>query len=352
MKSNSNKLPYVNWPKLPVAMTRAFAVMGGEKVTDEEGKEMELPPTHLWDDNDLIECWKNAPYDLPAQNLVPMIFNHGYAGQAHSYSGLFREFASHGYVVISLEACDGSATYTQKQDGTEIFTKYDAEFKDVGMHSGMAEQRGKEVNMLIDDLHNGFLSKDCGFTLDLDKLIVNGQSFGGAATIYATVQDEAANKRIKASLQIDAWMYPTSDKDYSSFNIACTPMQRIYSEFAWSVSIPPEWDHDKYQDGFDQACIKAGNSNFERLKTLDHGHVDQIDTGVFLPMELRMGGSVGNIGYGIGHQARKYKLYAFLQMNWLKSQGLLSNLANQAVIDAKLAEPDSKAEVVKVNLTQ
>ena len=34
----------------------------------------------IYAEEDMVEAWKNAPFDLPAQKLTPMIFNHGYAG--------------------------------------------------------------------------------------------------------------------------------------------------------------------------------------------------------------------------------------------------------------------------------
>lgn len=93
----------------------------------------------MFDQNDFVEAWKDAPFDLPSQKLIPMIFSHGYGGQAHFYSGLNREFASHGYLVISMEGNDGSATYTEKEDGTAIPFKYDHTFKDKSFSADIAK---------------------------------------------------------------------------------------------------------------------------------------------------------------------------------------------------------------------
>lgn len=49
-----------------------------------------------------------------------MIFSHGLGGTNTAYLGLFKEIASHGYVIMALDDINGSASYTMKQDGTQI----------------------------------------------------------------------------------------------------------------------------------------------------------------------------------------------------------------------------------------
>lgn len=78
-------------------------------------------------------------------------------------------------------------------------------------------------------------------------------------------------------------------------------MQRIYSEHAVANEAPFDFDHHKYMNMFNQACVKAGNVNAEFLTTLGHGHVDQADLGVQMPVDLKMEGMVGDIGWSVHH---------------------------------------------------
>lgn len=79
--------------------------------------------------------WQNSPYslDLTKQNnvgLVPMIFNHGLMGQANKYGMLLAEFASHGYIVFSLDTHSGSNGYTEKQNGEPVLFDTSNKFMD------------------------------------------------------------------------------------------------------------------------------------------------------------------------------------------------------------------------------
>ena len=49
-----------------------------------------------------------------------MIFVHGNGAEASSYTGLYQEFASHGYIVLAMDTVEGSCAYTEKEDGTPI----------------------------------------------------------------------------------------------------------------------------------------------------------------------------------------------------------------------------------------
>jgi hypothetical protein len=46
------------------------------------------------------------------KKLVPMIFSHGLTGRALGNSVHYREFASHGMLVIAPDHMDGSSTIT------------------------------------------------------------------------------------------------------------------------------------------------------------------------------------------------------------------------------------------------
>lgn len=81
-----------------------------------------------------IDALDKAKYDLPKCNLTPIIFTHGLAGMSCQYTGHMRELASFGYVVIGMDAHDGSCTYTEKEDGEAVLFDrsrdlYDGQFR-------------------------------------------------------------------------------------------------------------------------------------------------------------------------------------------------------------------------------
>ena len=70
-------------------------------------------------DSCLFDGWKfpvlpNATFDLADDFVLkPMVFVHGYMASAVEFSGLCREFASHGHIVFALDMIDGSCAYTE-----------------------------------------------------------------------------------------------------------------------------------------------------------------------------------------------------------------------------------------------
>lgn len=64
--------------------------------------------------------WFKEEYDLPREKLPLIIFGHGLSGTASPYMGLYREFASHGYLVIALDFHCGSCSYTENEKGEPI----------------------------------------------------------------------------------------------------------------------------------------------------------------------------------------------------------------------------------------
>jgi len=46
------------------------------------------------------------------KQLKPLVFSHGMGGNRMKYSGILREFASHGMLVVAIDHQDGSCDYT------------------------------------------------------------------------------------------------------------------------------------------------------------------------------------------------------------------------------------------------
>jgi platelet-activating factor acetylhydrolase len=78
-----------------------------------------------------------------------VVFSHGLYGCAASYSGLCAEMASHGSVVIALEHKDGSAVYTETDDGHSL--RYTAPEKEDGREV-QQDQRVEEVCSVLESI--------------------------------------------------------------------------------------------------------------------------------------------------------------------------------------------------------
>lgn len=61
-------------------------------------------------------------------SMTPLIFMHGFASSSTTYSGLCRELASHGYLVLVPDFQDGTCSYTENESGHEV--EFDSQSKD------------------------------------------------------------------------------------------------------------------------------------------------------------------------------------------------------------------------------
>ena len=60
----------------------------------------------------------SAKYSSGEVGIRPVVFSHGWTGDSSQYSGIARDLASHGYLVVAINHRDGSCFYTEREDGT------------------------------------------------------------------------------------------------------------------------------------------------------------------------------------------------------------------------------------------
>lgn len=95
-------------------------------VASVEGKdEEEFGMSHFFDHIRPEHIWNEAKYDLPLDNdkyrkLTPIIFMHGLGSNNRQYLGLYRELASHGFIVFAIDSHDGSCRYTETAEGSAV----------------------------------------------------------------------------------------------------------------------------------------------------------------------------------------------------------------------------------------
>ena len=77
-----------------------------------------------------IDCSKDGKLssDFSKGSLRPLVFAHGLCSNKEMYQGLYKDFASHGYMVVAMDHLDGSCIYTEKV-GYKKRDFYDKEFR-------------------------------------------------------------------------------------------------------------------------------------------------------------------------------------------------------------------------------
>jgi len=142
--------------------------------------------------------------------LLPIVFSHGLRSTSLFHSSTARELASNGAIVFSIDHMDGSASYTETEEGVGVpfdlsigpFWKID--------RAARAEIRKKEVVSLIDEIEQKSFIEKLGFDkqtfpkVAFDKLTMTGHSFGGATAVQVT----SADPRVKACATLDMGTLP------------------------------------------------------------------------------------------------------------------------------------------------
>ena len=77
-----------------------------------------LKPFTLAKMNALQDGDLSCKFKTGKEAIRPIIFSHGWTGDSTQYTGLARDLASHGYLIILLNHQDGTCFYCEKEDGT------------------------------------------------------------------------------------------------------------------------------------------------------------------------------------------------------------------------------------------
>jgi dienelactone hydrolase len=132
---------------------------------------------------------------------------------------------------------------------------------------------------LIDFLCGEYATKliELDIELDLSKLVVSGQSFGGATALRVGRSDP----RAKAVLTMDPWFMPLKKEVVNGeFKGLKQPMFFVNTERFRNIA---EKEHQNYYK-----ILKEGCENFECITMLDCEHHHQNDTMCLHPFELEL----------------------------------------------------------------
>jgi len=192
-----------------------------ETFSTEQGQLRELA-VQFWyptdkKDSELHKDIKDATISPSQQNYPVLIFSHGAFGMRMSNASTFRELASHGYIVASIDHTYHSF-YTSFANGKSIPVSIDflneamqvqnntlTEQKTFELTQDWIKLRTADINFVIDSLEAGELGESAALLnghMDLTKIGLFGHSLGGAAA--AQVCRERDN--VGAAIVIDGTM--------------------------------------------------------------------------------------------------------------------------------------------------
>jgi dienelactone hydrolase len=195
-----------------------------------------------------VEYW----YPGNADGTFPLVvFSHGASGIKSSNASTFRELASHGYVVVSIDHPYHSF-YTASEDGTVtlINPEYNAEVANAnkdgiytmeqvyGLIQKWMKLRTDDMNFVIDTiLEKSQSDKDPVYQhINKDKIGVFGHSMGGAASVWVGKE----RKDIGAVVNLDAPYFSELVYDQASDDFAAkgeeytTPILNLYTDDVWN----------------------------------------------------------------------------------------------------------------------
>ena len=158
-----------------------------------------------------------APISKSHKNYPVLIFSHGAFGMRMSNASTFRELASHGYIVASIDHTY-QAFYTAFEDGKGIPVNIDFLNTAIGVslddipaeetfkvtHDWL-DLRTADIELVIDSLKSGEIGSSAKFLkdyMDLNNIGLFGHSLGGAASAQVARQRDD----VKAAIVIDGTM--------------------------------------------------------------------------------------------------------------------------------------------------
>ncbi|KAG2764870.1 hypothetical protein PC129_g22392 [Phytophthora cactorum] len=256
-----------------------------------------------------LAAFQDVPVASPpaASDGWPLvIFSHGLAGSLELYSYVNQQLASHGYVVVVPNHCDGSACVCSPEPGRiEYYQQITAEVRDdidgagFRFRNGQLQQRVSEVRAVLDAIKQNATADSVFRRCDLTNVSVAGHSFGAATALTAAHQDA----RFKKMVLLDAWMEPL-DHDVRDGLGPRVPALHLMSEhfLHWRPNAESTERHAR-------GCTHA-RSRLTWLRGTRHNNFSDIP--VFSPTVNRLLKSAGNIDHFYALQAIGQLSAAFL----------------------------------------
>lgn len=192
-----------------------------ETLSKESGKPRKIA-VQFWyptdrNDSEVQYDISGAPISTLEQNYPVLIFSHGAFGMRLSNASAFRELASHGYIVASIDHTYHSF-YTSFSDGEGILVNNDFLNEAIAASSGdlspeiefevsheWLDLRTADIEFVIDSLKTGKIEIAGGILnshMDLNMIGLFGHSLGGASAAQVLRERD----EVKAAIVIDGTM--------------------------------------------------------------------------------------------------------------------------------------------------
>lgn len=210
--------------------------------------------------------------------------SHGLSGSRTTQSGTCRDFASHGYIVFALSHHCGTANYSCKRNGEEKYWTSMQDHRSIELRRSQIKYRREEIKQLIDDISDPkFCQQVLGFgpevSLDLDKLIMAGHSFGGMTAIDVALHDE----RVKAIWTFDPWLWCIHEDITQKKVKIKQPMTHVLSG-CFSPFCEEYYGFDT--EALLKTLIECGESHAKEFVIINEiNHYHQCDAIVIMPLE-------------------------------------------------------------------
>lgn len=221
----------------------------------------------------LSKDFSEAKEGNPPKKLIPVIYCHGLTGTRTTQTGSCQDLASHGYIVFTMSHTCGTANFARMKNGEEKYWTSKHDHMDIENRRRQLKVRLKEVQQLIEDISDPkypqkLLGFPDGVTIDMEKLVLGGHSFGGMTAIEVARHDE----RVKVVFSLDPWLWCSHEEISSNQLKLKQPMCFVISE-----AFPPLSDeiYEFSTEKVVQSLIDNGEAEAKEnivIKEINHYH--------------------------------------------------------------------------------
>ena len=238
-----------------------------------------------------VRAWYPKDYDNPEAKLPVVIASHGSCGSIDNNRSLYREFASHGYVVLAVSH-PGHAFETLHSNGKKQAVSMDY-LKEMGgmdpqgkpeetaaLFARWMELRMMDLSVVMDDfVDRATQAADKFGSADTSHFVAMGHSAGGSTALgmARTRADVVGVIALESPCMYDIkgvqdGEYIMDDSDYG------IPVLNVYSDASYSHLY--EWK--QYQNNV--KCLESKNGNYENIYYAGIGHMGLCDLSLASPI--------------------------------------------------------------------
>jgi len=220
----------------------------------------------------------DAPVAAGGERYPVIVFSPGLTGTRTANTVLAEEWASHGYVVASVDhTYDAAVTFI---DGEPVYSRnFDAGADEAAATRENLAMRMADLSFVltqIERLDSGEIPGSLAGRLDTERAAVAGHSRGGAAALMTA----AADPRFAAVVHIDGGLEPS------------LPPQP-FDQPALSITSPiSAAENPDYIPALERA-LELGTAENHRVELADAGHFSFTDAALYFPPVPSVLGTVG-----------------------------------------------------------